>query len=89
MLLKLLTLLVSYFIFKIKNMAKEKHEEYSLSTLLELEKASRIVCSKYENSTKNYDGSIINNEEYALFKKYNDFHNNIISLIEKILDEKN
>lgn len=68
-------------------MAKEKNKEYSLSSLLELEKASRIVCSKYENSTKNYDGTIINNEEYALFKKYNDFHNEIISLIEKKLDE--
>lgn len=71
-------------------MAKDKKEfwDYPLSALLELEKASRIVCSKYENSTKNYDGTIINNEEYSLFRKYNDFHNKIISLIEeKINDE--
>lgn len=69
-------------------MAKEKKEEYTLSSLLELEKASRIVCSKYENSTKNYDGTIINNEEYSLFKKYNDFHNKIISLIEGKLNDE-
>lgn len=69
-------------------MAKEKKEEYTLSSLLELEKASRIVCLKYENSTKNYDGTITNNEEYSLFKKYNDFHNKIVSLIEGKLNDE-
>lgn len=69
-------------------MAKEKKEEYTLSSLLELEKASRIVCMKYENLTKNYDGSIANNVEYSLFKKYNDFHNGILAKIEELLDEE-
>lgn len=69
-------------------MVKENIENYTLSILLELEKATRIVCMKYESATKNYDGSIVNNEEYSMFRKYNDFRNRIISEIEKRLDDE-
>ena len=69
-------------------MAKQKLSGYNLSTLLELEKASRIVCMKYESASKNYDGSIINNDQYALFKKYNDFRSEVISEMEKRLNEE-
>lgn len=69
-------------------MAKQKLSGYNLSTLLELEKASRIVCMKYESASKNYDGSIINNEQYVLFKKYNDFRSEVISEMEKRLNEE-
>ena len=69
-------------------MAKQKLSGYNLSTLLELEKASRIVCVKYESASKNYDGSIINNEQYVLFKKYNDFRSEVISEMEKRLNEE-
>lgn len=69
-------------------MAKQKLSGYNLSTLLELEKASRIVCMNYESASKNYDGSIINNDQYALFKKYNDFRSEVISEMEKRLNEE-
>ena len=69
-------------------MAKQKLSEYNLSTLLELEKTSRIVCMKYESASKNYDGSIINNDQYVLFKKYNDFRSEVISEMEKRLNEE-
>lgn len=69
-------------------MKKEESKKYTLSELLELEKAARVVCVRYENSTKNYDGSIINNSEYELFKKYNNFRNMVLNEIEKILDKE-
>jgi len=69
-------------------MKKEMLEKYSIDELIVLEKAARIVCMKYESASKNYDGSIINNEQYALFKKYNDFRNGVIEKIEKILDNE-
>lgn len=69
-------------------MKKEESKKYTLSELLEFEKAARVVCVRYENSTKNYDGSIINNSEYELFKKYNNFRNMVLNEIEKILDKE-
>jgi uncharacterized protein YutE (UPF0331/DUF86 family) len=69
-------------------MKKDELKKYTLSELLEFEKAARVVCVRYENSTKNYDGSIINNSEYELFKKYNNFRNMVLNEIEKILDKE-
>ena len=63
-------------------------EKYTLSELIQYEKATRIVCMKYESASKNYDGTIINNSEYVKFKKYNDFRLDIISEIEKRLDKE-
>jgi len=67
-------------------MEKENLRDYTLSSLLELEKALRIICVKYESVSKNYDGSIINNDQYALFKKYNDFRGKVVDEMEKILN---
>lgn len=69
-------------------MTKEKLSNYTLSTLLELEKAARIVCMKYESASKSYDGSIINNEQYSMFSKYNMFRNRVIEEMEKQLNEE-
>ena len=69
-------------------MVKEKLSNYTLSTLLELEKAARIVCMKYESASKSYDGSIINNEQYSMFSKYNMFRNRVIEEMEKQLSEE-
>lgn len=69
-------------------MKKENIKNYTLTVLLELEKASRIVCMKYESASKNYDGSIINNDQYALFKKYNDFRGRVIEELENRLNEE-
>lgn len=69
-------------------MVKEKLSDYKLATLLELEKASRIVCMKYESASKSYDGSIINNEQYSLFSKYNMFRNRVIEEMERQLNEE-
>ena len=63
-------------------------EKYTLAELIQYEKATRIVCMKYESASKNYDGTIINNSEYVKFKKYNDFRLDIISEIEKRLDKE-
>lgn len=69
-------------------MKKENISDYTLTVLLELEKAARIVCMKYESASKNYDGSIINNDQYSLFKKYNDFRSRVIDEMEKRLNEE-
>lgn len=58
-------------------------ENLSIDDLLKYEKASRIVCKKYENSCKTYDGSITNREEYETFLIYNNIHERIINAIEK------
>lgn len=69
-------------------MKKENISNYTLTALLELEKTARIVCMKYESASKNYDGSIINNDQYSLFKKYNDFRSRVIDEMEKRLNEE-
>lgn len=69
-------------------MKKENISNYTLTVLLELEKAARIICMKYESASKNYDGSIINNDQYSLFKKYNDFRSRVIEEMEKRLNEE-
>lgn len=69
-------------------MKKENISNYTLTALLELEKAARIVCMKYESASKNYDGSIINNDQYSLFKKYNDFRSRVIDEMEERLNEE-
>ena len=61
-------------------------EILTIDDLLKYEKASRIVCKKYENSCKTYDGSITNREEYEKFLVYNNIHERIINAIEKDMD---
>lgn len=68
-------------------MEKKTDKKYSLNDLLIIEKAARVACMKYESTSKSYDGSIINNDQYIMFKKYNDFRNKIVSEIEERLNE--
>lgn len=70
---------------------RRKKNTLELMTLEELvyaEKASRLVCQKYENTVKNYDGSFQQNTiEYEKFKKINTIHQNILNKIENKLLE--
>ena len=72
-----------------KNESLEKKiDELSFTDLVMLEKMARLVCAKYENITKRYDGSIdVSQPKYQAFKKYNDIHNAIIEKMELILNK--
>lgn len=59
----------------------------TLKELIDLEKASSVICMKYENASRVYDGSIAQGPSYEKFKKYNDFHNKVIQQMEKMIDE--
>ena len=67
-------------------MKNRNFSEMTLKEILEYEKASSIVCMKYENSCKSYDGSISNGDEYTLFLKYNKIHEDLILELQKRLD---
>lgn len=67
---------------------KNENNNFSLEELLKYEKASAIICKRYESATRSYDGSIINSEEYSKFMKYNDFHNFIINKLEEIVEKE-
>ena len=52
----------------------------SIQELIYIEQATRIVCQKYENTVKNYDGSFKQNgDDYNNFKKFNTLRNKVIS----------
>lgn len=56
----------------------------SLFDLLTLEKAASLICRRYENTIKMYDGSVNRNSyEYNSFKTYLDIHTNVLNEIEK------
>jgi hypothetical protein len=60
----------------------------SLFDLLNLEKAASIICKRYENSVKMYDGSIRQGGyEYECFTKYVDVHQKTLDEIERRLIE--
>lgn len=67
----------------------ETNEKFSQLTLMELvyaEKAAKIICQRYENSIKNYDGSIARNSvEYNKFKQFNNLHQELLDKIEETL----
>lgn len=67
----------------------ETNEKFSQLTLMELvyaEKAAKIICQRYENSIKNYDGSIARNSVgYNKFKQFNNLHQEILDKIEETL----
>lgn len=68
-------------------MKESNNSVKELEDLLVYEKASRIVCMKYENSCKSYDGTITNGNEYKQFQIYNGIHEKVITKIQKILNE--
>ena len=60
----------------------------SIQELIYIEQATRIVCQKYENTVKNYDGSFKQNGgDYNNFKKFNTLRNKVISKLEEKLEE--
>ena len=67
----------------------EINEKFSQLTIMELvyaEKAAKIICQRYENSIKNYDGSIARNSvEYNKFKQFNNLHQELLDKIEETL----
>lgn len=67
----------------------ETNEKFSQLTLMEMvyaEKAAKIICQRYENSIKNYDGSIARNSVgYNKFKQFNNLHQEILDKIEETL----
>ena len=65
---------------------EDKFSQLSLMELLYAEKAAKIICQRYENSIKNYDGSIAHNSvEYNKFKQFNNLHQEILDKIEETL----
>ena len=67
---------------------KNETKEFSLEELIMLEKMSRIVCTKYENTTKRYDGTIDNTQNsYNTFVKFNNIHTKIIQQMEDLLNK--
>ena len=64
----------------------EKFSQLSLMELVYAEKAAKIICQRYENSIKNYDGSIARNSvEYNKFKQFNNLHQELLDKIEETL----
>jgi hypothetical protein len=64
----------------------EKFSQLSLMELVYAEKAAKIICQRYENSIKNYDGSIARNSVgYNKFKQFNNLHQEILDKIEETL----
>ncbi len=60
----------------------------SIKELVYIEQATKIVCQKYENTVKNYDGSFKQNgDDYNNFKKFNTLRNKVISKLEEKLEE--
>ena len=69
---------------KSNDASKVKISELSTFDLITYERAISLICRRYENSVKLYDGTIRQNSiEYDNFKKNNDLHNRIIMEIEK------
>jgi hypothetical protein len=65
-------------------LSKPTLKSISLFDLLTLEKASGLICKRYENTVKMYDGAInAKGGEYARFKTYLDIHTNVLNEIAK------
>ena len=65
---------------------EDKFSQLSLMELIYAEKAAKIICQRYENSIKNYDGSIAHNSvEYNKFEQFNNLHQEILDKIEETL----
>lgn len=65
---------------------ENKFSQLSLMELVYAEKAAKIICQRYENSIKNYDGSIARNSvEYNKFKQFNNLHQELLDKIEETL----
>lgn len=73
-----------------ENKEKKSLKSLNMADLVNYEKAARLLCIKYENSFKGYDGSIRENfskEDYNKFEKYNNFHMAILDEFEERINE--
>lgn len=67
---------------------EESLNKHSLFDLINLEKACALICRRYENNIKMYDGSIRQSGyEYEKYRKINNLHSNILNEIEKRLEK--
>ena len=65
-------------------MAKTKLNDCDITMVIGLYKASELVCKKYENGIKQYDGSInTNTKEYETFKNFNNKRLRLLEELEK------
>lgn len=68
-------------------MAKDKINTMDINDLITYSKATDIICRKYENSIKTYNGSInTQTREYEDYQKYNGIRLSILKEIEKRLE---
>lgn len=74
------------------NLTKEKNDkkniidDLTLTDLVYVEKAINVVCKKYENTLRNYDGSISrHSKEYEKFQIFNELRSNVIEKMENEL----
>ena len=71
---------------KNENNDKNTLESLTLSDLYYVEAAINTVCKKYENTLRNYDGSIsTNTKEYERFKAINSLRSKVINKMENEL----
>lgn len=68
--------------------AKISLKDLTITELVQYEIATRTLCAKYENSVKNYDGSILNDtSEYKQFQRFNNARMEILDEMEKRIGE--
>lgn len=73
-----------------ENKEKKGLKSLDMADLVNYEKATRLLCIKYENSFKGYDGSMRDNfskDDYDKFEKYNNFHMAILDEFEERIKE--
>ena len=67
-------------------MGYKELEKMNMHELVDLEKASVALCTKYENTSKIYDGSFKEGDSYDKFTKYNNFREAVLNRMEEIID---
>ena len=73
---------------KVENKKNDKLTDLSLTDLVYIEKSIKVVCQRYENSIKNYDGSISHNTpNYKKFQLFNELHHKVLNKMEEKLME--
>jgi hypothetical protein len=75
----------------VMNISKDSYKtlkinDLSIIDLVYAEKCAKIVCQRYENSIKNYDGSIAQSSlEYNKFREFIDIHQQLLNKMEERL----
>lgn len=72
----------------VENKKDDKLNSLTITDLVNAEKAIKSVCQRYENSIKNYDGSISHNTpNYKKFQLFNELHHKVLNKMEEKLME--